>query len=357
MSSASTNPEFDKSLKSRLIMPFVLLLLLTTTIIALLSFQVGSHALSNLSEQLLTEQAERISQVVDRHMYGSGAVLETAFPLDMRASEDIRHDISGMQERFWTATSLYPESNNYVYYGNIRGQGYGLSRHPNQQAEIRMRTRENQARDIYSLSKIDGVPEYSRNEDRIFDPRSRPWFKTVQQIQHHTWTAVYVDFSSTDLVVTRARQVMSNQEEFVGVVATDLSLSALNKFVRQLKVSENARTAIVEPNGQLIAASFTPNLTRKNQEQIVRVNARATDDALFNELLNKHLPNMAKIPAGTEAQLLEATAENGDTMLIAYKRITDDAGLDWIAMIIQPYADVISSTVRLTFIVSMAGLI
>lgn len=357
MASAPSNLEFDKSLKSRLIMPFVLLLLLTTIILAALSFKVGSHALSNLSQQLLTEQAERISQVVDRHMYGSGAVLETAFPLDMRTSEDIREGIAGMQERFWTATSLYPESNNYVYYGNINGQSFGLMRHSNQRAEIRLRTRENQVRDIYSLYKINGEPEYDYSEDRVFDPRNRPWFKTVQQIQHHTWTAVYVDFSSTDLVVTRARQVISNQGEFVGVVATDLSLSALNKFVRQLKVSENARTAIVEPDGQLIAASFTPNLTLKGKEQISRVNARETDDELFNELLNKHLSNMAGIAAGTEAQLLSATTENGETMLIAYKRITDDAGLDWIAIIIQPYADVIASTVQLTLLVSIAGLI
>lgn len=351
----NSHAQFSKSLKVRLLAPFVLLLLLVTLTLALLSFQAGSHAVSDLTIRLLTEQAERISQVVDRHMYGSEAVLETAFPTDMRASPDISEDIKGMQERFWTATILHQESNDYVYYGNLSGQGFGLKRSQDQAIEIRMRTEDDKPRDIYYLQSIDGTPLYSHTEQRLFDPRQRPWFKNAQEIKKPVWTEVYVDFSSHDLVVTRARQVLNGAGEFVGVVATDHFLTALNHFVRQLNVSEQALTAIVEPNGKLIAASFAPNVAVMADGHVERVQAKNTGNPIFNALIETYLPQLSDIPVGSQAQVMMVDTVDGKQALMATKRITDQAGLDWIAVIVQPYSEVIASTVQLTLSVAIAG--
>lgn len=348
-----------RSLKVSLITPFIALMLLVTLVISLLSYLVGSNALADLSEKLLTEQAERISLVVDRHMYGSGAVLETAFPQDMTASADLRNDLPGLRERFWAATSLYPQTNDYVYYGNEAGQNIGLKRPQHGDAELRLRT-DNQPRNRYRLDSLHSDAEFLYQERESFDPRSRPWYRTAQRQPEHIWTAVYVDFSSEDLVVTRARQVLAENGQIQGVVATDLSLSRLNRFVQQLDVSENARTAIVEPNGLLIAASFTANVQRSGQgtdATIERVSALNTKDPLFNSLLDEYLPQLSAIDPDAGAQVALTEAPDGSRVLLAYKRITDDAGLDWIALIIEPYSDVVGSSVRLTLWLVLTSLL
>ncbi|WP_417595760.1 diguanylate cyclase domain-containing protein [Oceanospirillum sp.] len=345
-----------RSLKISLITPFIVLMLLVTFVISTLSYLVGSNALASLSKQLLTEQTERISLVVDRHMYGSGAVLETAFPHELSASSDLKDDLPAMRERFWTATALYPESNNYVYYGNEAGQSFGLKRSREEPAEIRLCLDNDVTRNRYRLDSLGDNPEFLYRESKPFDPRERPWYRTVQHKTKHTWTAVYVDFSSEDLVVTRARQVLSAEGKTQGVVATDLPLSQLNRFVQQLRVSKDARTAIVEPNGMLIAASFSPNVERIGNE-VKRVNGIKTQDPLFNSLLNKYLPQFSTIDPKAPAAVTLTNAPDGTQVLVAYKRITDDAGLDWVALIIEPYSDVIGSSIRLTVWLALASLL
>ncbi|MCB2000490.1 MAG: sensor domain-containing diguanylate cyclase, partial [Rhodoferax sp.] len=78
---------------------------------------------------------------------------------------------------------------------------------------------------------------FHSREGRLFDPRERPWYKAGERLDVQTWTSVYIDFGTSDLVATRARRVLGLDGQFEGVVATDVSLRALNNFVSQLRVS------------------------------------------------------------------------------------------------------------------------
>ena len=41
-------------------------------------------------------------------------------------------------------------------------------------------------------------------ETRAYDPRERPWFKAGQAATTQTWTSIYIDFKTLQLVGTRA---------------------------------------------------------------------------------------------------------------------------------------------------------
>ncbi|HAF54012.1 MAG TPA: sensor domain-containing diguanylate cyclase, partial [Thauera sp.] len=112
-----------------LIVPYVLLVLGLAIAVGVLSYGAGSNAVSTVSSQLLLEVVGRISQAVDRHIVGSSAVLETAFPEGMPAPKNIEDDFHELRNRFWIATAIHTDPNNYVYYGNEAGQGLGLFRH------------------------------------------------------------------------------------------------------------------------------------------------------------------------------------------------------------------------------------
>ena len=97
-----------------LIVPYVILVVGLALALGVLSYSAGSNAVSTVSSQLLLEVVGRISQAVDRHVVGSSAVLETAFPEGMPAPKNIEDDFHELRSRFWVATAIHTDPNNYV---------------------------------------------------------------------------------------------------------------------------------------------------------------------------------------------------------------------------------------------------
>ena len=123
------------SLRQWLTIPYIALVTGLVLLIGALSYQAGSQAVDVVADHLLSETVARIGQTVDRHVVGSAATLEAAFPQGMAAPQRIESDIATLRSRFWIATSLHLDPNNYVYYGNQSGQFFGLRRHSSLEGE------------------------------------------------------------------------------------------------------------------------------------------------------------------------------------------------------------------------------
>ena len=111
----------------------------------------------------------------------------------------------------------------------------------------------------------DGVldTKQSFTEDTLFDPRKRPWYIAAKPSTKAIWTKVYVDYLTDELTTAIARAIRDAKGSVEGVVATDVSLRALNDFVAKQKVSARGVTFIVEANGDLIATSTREAGARK----------------------------------------------------------------------------------------------
>jgi diguanylate cyclase (GGDEF)-like protein len=351
------------SLRQSLTLPFVALVLGVAVLIGALSYRAGSQAVDTVADNLLLETASRIGQAVDRHVVGSGAVLEAAFPNGMVAPAGIDRELDDLRGRFWIATSLHLDPNNYVYYGNRQGQFFGLWRHSIQDGELRVKLQAEAPRGFQRFSGINGTLSAPQLETRVFDPRVRPWYKAGAANLSHTWTSIYIDFRTSELVATRARRVLGASGEVEGVVATDVSLRRLNDFVRKLRMSPHAVAFIIEPDGNLIASSRSPNVQRLADGSFGRVNATASEDALqraaYAQVRQALLPN----PQGAEArrQTLSFTGPDGTAVQLAYEHLRDDAGLDWTTVVAVPRSDFMSgvteNVLRTAIIGTLAALV
>jgi len=123
-----------------LTVPYVVLVLFLAAAIGGLSYSAGRVAVDTLSNQLLSEMVYRIAQAAERHVFGASAVLETAFPSGVAAPEHIGADLDNLRTRFWLATSVHRDPNHYAYYGDRNGEFFGLWRHSETEAELRLRT-------------------------------------------------------------------------------------------------------------------------------------------------------------------------------------------------------------------------
>jgi diguanylate cyclase (GGDEF)-like protein len=355
------------TLRQVLTIPYVILILTLALTIGTLSYFAGSRAVDTVSSQLLLETLGRIGQAVDRHIMGSGAVLEAAFPDGMPVAPSIDEDLDTLRTRFWIATSLHLDPNNYVYFGNRIGQGIGLFRHSRTEGELRVKLNAEDMRSFYRFSGIGGKLGQPVQEAKLFDPRERPWYKAGANESLHTWTSVYIDFITEDLVATRARRVLGPKGEFEGVVATDVSLRALNDFVGKLHVSPNGLAFIVEPNGDLIASSASRNVKTMADGSKKRISADLSGNPLITAIHNEVKARLPKPEANTsvdaklQPQSFKFTAPDGQVIHAAFDRLKDDAGLQWITVVAMPRSDfmagVTDNLIRTVILSALAALI
>jgi HAMP domain-containing protein len=329
------------SLRKMLVLPSAMLVTAVAVVIGWLSYQAGRDAVDTVAERLLLETKARIGQAVERHVVGSRAVLEAAFPDGMPMPETIESELGALRRRFWIATSLHTDPNDYVYYGSRAGQFFGLKRLGDGQGELRVKLAAGEPRRVSRFAGIDGAEQFVHIESRPYEPRERPWYQAARagaSPRLHTWTAVYIDFSTQELVATRARQVPSPQGPLQGVVATDVSLRALNEFIAALHISANGFAFIVEPEGDLVASSRGANVSRRADGTVTRLQALASDQPLVRRAfaeVQKALP--AKGSDSVSSQRI--VGEQGEPIYLAYSRLRDDAGLDWLVVVGVPESD------------------
>lgn len=334
------------SLRRLLTIPYVALVLVTAAVIGFLSYSAGRNAVDSLSNTVLSETASRIAQAVDKHIAGSEAVLETAFPKDLAPPASIEDNIEDLRLRLWLATSIHRDPNNYAYYGDRNGRFIGLYRYSENEAELRLRIDGESPRSIYQYSRITGKLENPVFEKRIFEPRDRPWYKAGQGTQSQTWTSIYIDFKTLELVSTRARRVNDADGKFKGVVATDLSLQLLNDFLRELKLPPNGFAFIVEPDGNLVATSRGPHIRKGAGDDNTRLNAADSADAMIATTYDSVMALTHAEPNGTNVKTSSFKGPDGDTVQTGYARLVDDAGLDWIVAVAVPRDDFMHEVTR-----------
>lgn len=334
----TVNPLARLPLRALLTLPYVGLVLVLAAIVGLLSLRAGQGAVDTWSEQLLVETVKRIEQAVDRHVAGSAAVLEAAFPRGVAAPEDIDAEMQALRTRFWLATSVHRDPNNYAYYGDRDGRFFGLWRHDEQAAELRLRRSGDGPRSIHRFEGIHGTLGAPEVETRIFDPRERPWYQAGATQALHTWTSIYIDFRTEALVATRARRVLDAQGAVAGVVATDLSLQQVNEFLRRLTLSTNGIALVTEPGGLMIGVSRGAHMQGGADGSAQRLNAADSPDAFVAATYRAVSAMLAASPQ-REARAAHFALPDGQVVQVGFSRLRDDAGLDWQVMVAVPRDD------------------
>jgi diguanylate cyclase (GGDEF)-like protein len=329
------------SLRKMLVLPSAMLVIAVAGVIGWLSYQAAREAVDTVAERLLQETKARIGQAVERHVMGSRAVLEAAFPDGMPMPASIDAELGALRRRFWIATSLHTDPNDYVYYGSATGQFFGLKRLSEAQAELRQKLAAGEPRRILRIDGIGGQEQFVQTEARLYEPRERPWYRAGQDSaspRSHTWTAVYIDFATQELVATRARQVLSSTGAVQGVVATDVSLRALNDFVAALHISPNGFAFIVEPEGDLIATSRGANVSRRADGSVTRLAALASDQPLVRVAFAE-VQRWLRAGGGDAQASRRIVGEGSKPIYLAYSHLRDGAGLDWLVVVGVPARD------------------
>ncbi len=325
------------SLRQLLTLPYVLVVLTVTLVIGGLSYNAGRHAVDELSGQLLRETTARIAAATKTHIAGAKGVLEAAFPVGVQPPADWdAADIAALRERFWIATSIHRNPHNYAYYGDQQGRFFGLMRHADDSAELRLRPSGQGVRQLHAFNGIRGTLGPAQPETRVFEPRERPWYQLGLKAASNTWSPIYIDFRSQELVTTFVRRVPSDGAPPAGVVATDLPLQRISEFLHQLELTPNAVAMVVEPDGQIIGMSAGDPVQRDASGQYTRVHAERAGNALAADAFRSV---RAFIGKDSEPRTAAFRNEQAQTIQVGYTPLRYEAGLNWWVVVAVPRAD------------------
>lgn len=90
--------------------------------------------------------------------------------------------------------------------------------------------------------------------DISYDPRRRPWYKLAESSNTIIWTNPYVDAVSKELVVTCAKSFHGLETNVIfGVVAADVTLTALSEEINNTKVGQTGYMFLFDREGNIIA--------------------------------------------------------------------------------------------------------
>jgi diguanylate cyclase (GGDEF)-like protein len=337
------------SLRNLLTLPYAVLVLALVLMMGTLCWRAGRDTVDSLSGQLLVEAVNRIAVSLERHVGGADAVLEAAFPTGRPAPDNPARELDALRERFWLATSVHRDPNNYVYYGDRRGHFIGLWRFSEQEAELRLRSGGEGPRTLYRVSGIAGALRSPVTEDKIFEPRERPWY--LAALAHPAalgWTPVYVDFKTQDLIVTRTKRIVNDVGEPEGVAATDLPLKQVNALLSRLALSENAVAMVVDAGGRLVGVSRGPHIKATAAGQYERLEASQSSDGLVGSahaaVRQRGTGEAAGL--GTAPRTFSFESSDGYAVQVGYARVDPALGLDWLIIVAVPRADFLAGVQR-----------
>lgn len=338
-------PRLFSSLRAALLIPFVGVVVLVALSISLLSYQTGLKAVDELSEQLLLDISNRVTQATSRHLAASSVVLNAVAPDDAASGKTPRHadlvpvTLSDFEHRMWIASNLFPAEEGYLYYGSHAGEFVGLNRDAAGNYEIRWREADAPSRTIYATQGPGLRGAVLRSDS--YDPRTRPWFTAATQRGLLTWSSVYVDYTTHALTVTLAKPVFTQQRSQRGVIATDIPLTALTEFVRGLQVSRTGVAFIVERDGSLIATSTQEKLFGEDAGKPVRLHANDSGSALIRQAwaqLQAQTTPTRSVVRGVDIARYSFDGDDGRVHMSATAQ-RDGAGLDWTMVVAVPRSD------------------
>jgi len=237
-----------RSFKFTIILLFLTLILITTTAITLNSYHRSKQAVLELSNHFLDatnshvmDITARLFNMVDNDLKLMAHILK---------NNDFSQNKPIISEYIWTVnqkTAYYTS----VYTSDNIGNFYQSLKEPN--LATRYINANNPSRNywFYREKNYNVISNLSKEEN--YNPLKRPWYLETTSEQKTHWTNAYIFKTGQMLGITASYPIIDDKNTFRGVVAIDISLERLSRFISEQAVSRYGIMLILNERDQVVA--------------------------------------------------------------------------------------------------------
>ncbi|MES2103834.1 MAG: diguanylate cyclase [Pseudomonadota bacterium] len=331
------------SLRRELLIPVTVLVIGVSVAIAWVSMKAGTDAVQTLTQRVLTDMVNRISNATERHLEGALIALESISP-DPRTvprEQVFSDDMHTLEVNLWAASGLFMNVNNYVYYGGEDGRFVGVYRIANDFVELFWHEPGGAQREVYNVTNPGDRAKLLRTD--AYDPRKRPWYKVASVTDKPVWSGIYNNFTSAFPTITLAKSVFRKDHTLAGVVATDVTLKVLSDFLKTLEISKNSVAYILDADGHIVATSGQESPVKMVDGLPVHMLATEMKTSLISETYKKSfewqrqiLLKSSDVPPTRQLELSVGTVD------VAVSSLGNKQGLNWLTVVAVPRSDFMS---------------
>lgn len=340
----------DMSIRSVIIVVFVVLMTLTTASVGFIVFSNWYSSSRIVSEKLALDMNGDIFEKIDSFL---------AAPLSMNdvhraAIENGVVDLkdAAERERFFAGVLRAQAGNVYSFsYGSESGEYYGARRNASNDVEIMRNDAQTGGESWYYSLSGDMTAGNVVVRAGKFDPRTRDWYRAAKETGKPVFSRIYRHFIMRDLALSAAYPVRNRDGSFRGVLGTHITLSRINGFLKDVVETEGALAVIAERGtGTLVANSWgAPNFDVSADGGFRRRTIRDAGSDILGAALEKFVKDKDASPflSGRDGGFYVSVAE--------YRK----NGLDWILLSAIPerfLAAGVERSIRLTVVMILVCL-
>jgi signal transduction histidine kinase/DNA-binding NarL/FixJ family response regulator len=353
-----SKPKYKLSLRSLLIVPFVLQIFVAVGLTGYFSLQNGQKAVNDVASQLRQEMSDRLNLQVLNYLeqpYIAGQVIVVAA---QEGQLDLT-DFTKLERTLWRLVNQKALED--VQIGLEDGTNIALEKTINDGIVSRLSDKARlPQRQFYKLDNRGQRVALVKTQAE-FDPRTRPWYQVVQKAEKPAWTSVpYVSSSYQSATMALSQPIYKSDGTLLGVQKSSFRLDKIHRFLSELKVGKTGQTFIVDRSGNLIASSTIgqPYILDLKNEELQQIPAVKSESSVIRATAQAIVDRFGNFNTIAQNQQLDFMLAN-QRQFVQVSAIRDGRGIDWFSVVVVPESDFmaqINANTRTTILLCLGAL-
>ncbi len=324
------------SLSVVLTVPFVAIVIITTSLTSYFVFRNSQLAIQDVAGQLCTQVTDRVVQHLDTYLYAAHLVNALNMNAARQGLIDI-YNVDQLAQYFWQQGQLFPGAGS-IGFADLEGGVVGANVTEKYIVVANAALTGNAIR-RYQPDEQGRRTEQVLKETPNYDARTRSWYLAAQTAGRSIWTGV--NASATDvnrLDQTAALPYYDASGQFQGVFYRDISLTQVDQFLAQLTVGRSGQVFIMENDGNLVGSSVLQKPYTIQGGEGKRLKAADSEMASIAIPAQRLTKEFVRLDQATVSIRLGLNIQ-GRRHFVQMTPYHDPFGLDWLIVVVIPEAD------------------
>jgi signal transduction histidine kinase len=332
------------SLRFILTVPFVIQVVVVTSLVGYLSYRNGQEAVNNLTNQLMGQVSDRVDRQLDNYLALPHQINQLNLDAIQRGLLDTK-DLDAAGRYFFKQSQLFKNFSivSYVLPNQtmaaagrwFKGQDIVLTYHPGG-----------------SVKDYTYLPDKEGKRTKLiyttdYDTVNNAWFRDAVKAGKPVWTSIgLAEEFEAYLFISATAPIYNDKGQVSCVLGIDLLLRDISTFLQEIKISPNGKVFIVERNGMLVANSDESPIYREiAKSKYERINAFSSSSpvikAVSKQLQDKfgtlqNIQTQQKFDFQLQNDLSSGFSERQFISVIPWR---DRYGIDWLIVVTVPESD------------------
>jgi signal transduction histidine kinase len=342
----SRKAEHRRSIPLRLILiaPFILQIFAAVGLTGYLSIRNGQKAVNDLATRLRQEVTARVEQHTASYLEKPWMTNQLIADAIERGQLNLDLEQTYLQnDLFFLQTIRLFDEISATYIGTPGRGAFLASRREISNGELLI-SYANKSTNYkilrFSVNNRSQRTKLFYSSPKIYDARTRPWYKIAVQTRGSIWTEIYTNFTTQQTGITAARPIFDRQGNLLAVAGVDLYPSSLTTFLKRIPLGRSGKIFIIERDANLVASSTDekPFIITEPKQTLQRLAATSSTQPAIKaatQFLQQNYQQLSAINASAQHEFYL----QGDRQFLQVTPFKDKYGLDWLIVVVVPESE------------------